>query len=251
MEKLSVVIITKNEQNNIRRCLEGVKWADEIVVVDTGSTDRTVALCREAGLTPLRIKWQGFGQAKHFAVEQARNDWVLSIDADEVVTAELRQEIRQALTQPLFMAFRLKLKTFYVKRWIKHSGWANEYHLRLFNRRFGNYNLNPVHESVETSVKVGKLQAALLHYSYPDFATYLRKMESYTQLSVRQKAGTGNKASLFTAIGHGLLTFIRMYFFKAGFLDGSVGLALAINSAFAVYMKYLMLWEQQTPNKEG
>lgn len=249
MEKLAVVIIVKNEEKNIRRCLEAVKWADELLVVDTGSIDNTVAICNEFGIKPIKAEWQGFGRAKHFAVEQANCDWILSIDADEVVTAALRAEIQQELSRPAFSAYRIKRKTFYVKRWIRHSGWSNEYHLRLFNRQVGNYNLNPVHESVETTVKVGKLKAPLLHYSYPDFTTYLRKMQEYTQLSAQQKSDAGKNASLFTAIWHGAVTFFRMYFFKAGFLDGSLGLALAVNSAFAVYMKYLMLWEKNSPNE--
>lgn len=247
-EPLSVVIITRNEEKNIARCLKSVLWADEIVVVDSGSTDKTVEICREMGCTVIATPWLGFGRTKQLAVNSASNNWVLSIDADEEADSRLKDSIRNLLQgMPAKKGYRIKRATFYVNRWIHHSGWNKDYPLRLFDRRYGNFNDKEVHESVVLKETPGTIDVPLLHYSYPDFATFLVKMEKYGQLGAQQKLDAGSKASIFSAIGHAMLTFVKMYILKAGYLDGTTGLALAINSAFAVYMKYLMLWEKKLP----
>ncbi|RLC46307.1 MAG: glycosyltransferase family 2 protein [Candidatus Cloacimonadota bacterium] len=242
---LSVVIITKNEENNIKRCLQSVKWADEIVVVDTGSTDRTLEICEKYGCHIIETEWLGFGKTKQLGVNCAANDWILSIDADEEVTSELTEEIRQLLSKDnLKNGYRIKRTSFYLKKWIRYSGWNRDYPLRLFNRKYGNFNENFVHESVRIRGKIGKIDKVLRHYTYPNLTTYIQKIEHYANLRAEEAVKKGKRASVFNAIFHGLFKFLKMYLLNTGFLDGTVGLVLSINSAFSVYLKYLKIWER-------
>lgn len=244
-EKLSVVIITKNEERNIRRCLESVRWADEIVVMDSGSTDETLSICREYGCRVVETEWFGFGRTKQLAVKKASNDWILSIDADEVVSPGLAERIREILSEKIEKCgFKIKEITFYIGKRIKHSGWNREYHLRLFNRKYGSYNSRDVHESVEIRGETGRIEEEIMHYSYHTISDHLRKIDNYTTLGAEQLFDQGKKSSVFKAILRAKFRFIKMYFIHMGFLDGKEGLILAFNSAFYVYLKYIKLWEK-------
>jgi glycosyltransferase involved in cell wall biosynthesis len=247
MEKLSVIIITKNEENNIERCLQSVSWADEIVVLDSHSTDRTLEICRKYNCRTVQTEWLGFGQTKQKAVDMASNSWIFSIDADEEAGDGLKKYLQQILTNDAinrFDGYRIKRQSWYLTGWIKYSGWNKDYPLRLFNKQRGVFNSNLVHESVMVKGKVTKIEEILYHYAYPDLQTYLRKMHQYGFLGADQKHAWGKSSSVFRAILHGFTTFVQMYFLKLGFLDGKNGLILAINSAFGVYIKYLVLWEK-------
>ena len=242
--KISCVIIAKNEEHTIARCLESVKWMDEIIVVDTGSTDRTREICSQFDVQLFEIAWNGFGKAKQFAVEQATNDWVFSIDCDEEMTPELQKRIKDILSGPITVeGFTVKRRTFYLKRLIQHSGWNRDYPLRFFNKTCGTFNDNILHESVSLSGKKERIEEHLLHYSYPDIETHLEKMRPYTKMAAQQLADKGKKASLTSAFTHGFSKFIKMYFLQLGIFDGAEGLILAVISAFGVYLKYLRLWQ--------
>lgn len=244
MNKFSAVIITKNEEKNIERCLKSVQWADEIVVVDSGSTDRTLEICREYGCSALYTEWMGFGRTKKFAVDSANFDWIFSIDADEVVTLELKDKIITILSnQPKYAGYRVKRKSFYLNKLIEYSGWHHDYPLRLFNRKFGNYNDKIVHESVDINGEVGKIEEHLLHYTYPNLSSHIQKIDQYTSLGAQQLFQKEKKSSISKAILRGNMKFFKMYFLQTGFLDGKEGLILAFISSFGIILKYLKLRE--------
>jgi glycosyltransferase involved in cell wall biosynthesis len=246
MQKLSVAIVCKNEEDNIGRCLESVKWADEIVVVDSGSTDNTVKICCDFGCRVIESEWLGFGKTKAFAVSSVKNDWVLSLDADEQVTPPLKRDIERALeSESPIVGYYIRFITFYLGHKIRFSGWQNEYHLRLFNRKAGSYNEHIIHEGLDLEGERGKLRSPIYHYSFPSLTKHLEKMARYAELSSEKKASEGKSVTLGGVIGRGLFTFIQIYFLRLGFLDGRYGLILAINNAFANYIKYLMLWKRK------
>jgi len=251
MNKLSIVIICKNEQHNIRRCLESIKWADEIVVYDTGSTDGTLDICKEYNTniyTGLSCE-DGFGKAKRDAVNHAKNDWIFVIDADEEISEKLRQRLLLILSSPdSLQAYKIKTNSFFLGKEIKHSGWQKEYHLRFFNRQYGNYNDKKVHESIEVNTPIGRIEEVLYHYTYPSITTQMRKLQLYGQLHAEQCSLSKKKAGICSAFFHALGKFIKMYMFNAGFLDGKVGFILAINSSFGVWLKYILYWEKVTQN---
>ena len=249
--KLSVTIITKNEEKNIGRCLESVKWADEIIVVDSGSEDKTLSICREYNCKIVQTGWFGFGLTKQKAVAAAKYDWIFSIDADEEVTPQLQKKLQSILKDPQADGYRIKRESFYLNRWIKHCGWNRDYPLRLFNRQKGGFNDKPVHESVIVKGRISRIHEILKHYTYPDLTSYLNKMEHYSSLSAEDASKKKQKASVCKAIMHGISKFLGMYFIEAGILDGKTGLILSINSAFSVYYKYLKIWEKSGKNQDN
>jgi glycosyltransferase involved in cell wall biosynthesis len=242
---LSVIIITKNEESNISQCLESVQWADEIIVLDSGSTDKTVSICRQFTQLVFETDWQGFGIQKQRALNKAMGDWVLSIDADEMITLELRAEIEHAISENKHDAFLLPRLSSYCGKCIKHGGWYPDYILRLFRREFGHFTDDVIHERVIVEGKIGKLTAPILHESYSDLVEVLEKVNSYSSLNAQKLFERGAKSSLSKAIFRALWKFIQTYFIKVAFLDGQHGLMLAISSAEGVYYKYLKLLELQ------
>lgn len=244
MEKLSVVIITKNEEANIGRCLKSVEWADEIVVVDSGSTDRTADICREFGVVFIETEWKGFGTTKDFAFSKAKNDWILSIDADEVVSDKLKDEIIAVLKdEQRKNAYKIRFEIYYLKRKIRFSGMRREYHLRLFDRKQGGIATSVIHEGIKINGEVGVLNAPIYHHTIPDINKHLNKIKTYTRLSAEKKFEAGKKVSLAGVVFRSIFTFIRIYFFLGGFLDGQPGFVFAANSAVYTYFNYLFLWE--------
>lgn len=241
---ISVTIITKNEQQNIRRCLQSLSWADEIIVVDSGSEDDTVAICEEFGCRVYQEDWQGFGKTKQKAVSYAGNDWIFSIDADEEVTDALRERIITLFKEPVTVqAFRVHRRSFYLGKMIKHSGWNKDYPLRIFNRNAGGFNEKAVHESVHVEGTVERLQETLLHFTYPTLESHLQKMNQYSTLGAQTLFEKGYRVTVCGALFRGKLKFMKMYLLKAGFLDGLTGFVLALNSAFGVFLKYMKLWK--------
>jgi glycosyltransferase involved in cell wall biosynthesis len=246
MHKLSVTIITKNEEINIRRCLESVKWADEVIVIDSGSTDRTKEICREYKCILYETPWLGFGKTKALAVSKTTNEWILSIDADEVLTPELVYEIRELLTaEPPYRGYRIKRNSFYLGKMVQFCGWNRDYTLRLFNKANGSFNHKTVHEYVELDSKPGVLKSAMLHYTYPDVASHFDKMKRYAELGADNLFQQNKKATPCHAMLRGVFKFIKMYLLQKGFLDGITGFLLSVNSAWGVYYKYLLLWDMR------
>jgi glycosyltransferase involved in cell wall biosynthesis len=255
MPTLSVILITRNEEANLRACLSSLgDLAQQVVIVDSASTDGTVAIAREFGATLAQpADWPGFGPQKNRALDLANGDWVLSLDADERLTPELRSEIAAKLSQPgAHTCFSITRLSWYCGRFMKHSGWNPDYVDRLFLRGSARFSDDLVHERLLTKGPVLKLKNHMLHYSYLDYSQVLQKIDRYSTASAKQSFAKGKRGSIMKAIFHGLWAFVKTYFIRAGFLDGSHGLALAISNAEVSYYRYLKLWllEAQKTNGE-
>lgn len=240
--KLSVIIIAKNEVANIRVCLESVAWANEIIVVDSGSSDATVEICRELGAKVFVHDWPGFGAQKNRALGYATNEWVFSIDADERVTPELRTAIEAVLRNGgVHAAYRISRLSSYCGRFMRHSGWCPDHIVRLFKRDAAKFSADLVHERLLVEGATGLLDGELLHYSYENLEQVLNKVNQYSSASAQMLQQRGRRASLSGAVLHGLWSFIRTYFLRAGFLDGREGFMLAVSNAEGTYYRYLKL----------
>lgn len=253
---LTVALIVKNEAKNLSQCLDSIKdWADEIVVLDSGSTDATEAVARRyTTLFYVNQPWPGFGKQRQIAQQYVHTDFVLWLDADECVTPELRASIEAALTknQPN-VAYRLNRRSRVFGRDITHSGWYPDYVLRLYRPHDARYNDHLVHESVipNESISIETLSGDLLHYPYEDLNHYLTKSTQYATAWSKQRQAQGKKSSLGNAMLHAVGCFLKMYVFKAGFLDGKQGFLLAVLSAHSTFIKYADLWihAQTSPTK--
>lgn len=241
---LSVILITKNEEANIKDCLESVSFANEIIVVDSQSSDQTVKIAQSFGAKVENTSdWPGFGPQKNRALNLATQDWVLSIDADERVTAELKNEILAVINSSSSSdCYAIPRLSWYCGRFMKHSGWYPDYVERLFKRGSAKFSDHLVHERLLPNGQVKKLNHHFLHYSFKNFSQVLQKIDSYSTASANQAFQQGKKSSVSKAIGHGLWAFFRTYFLRLGFLDGQQGLALAISNAEGTYYRYIKIW---------
>ncbi len=245
MAKLSVIIITNNEEANLPRCLKSVDFADEIIINDSGSADRTLEIAREHNCRIIETEFAGFGCAKQAALAQATGDWVLSIDADEEVDQQLRESITTAVEQNDAVAYQFNRKSQFLGRWINHSGWYPDYLIRLFRREQAHFNDAAVHESVEIKGAVKRLEGHLLHYTDPNLTHYFRKLNRYTSLSAEMLLKEGKRFKAHNLVIKPWAIFVKMYFLKQGFRDGIHGLVLALLSSVHVLVKYAKLWELQ------
>ncbi len=251
MKRLSAIVITRNEERNIAACLDTVAFADEVVVVDSGSTDATVALARGRGaIVVCTDDWPGFGPQKNRALDHATGDWVFSIDADERVTPELRASILEAIAQPRFDAYELDRRSSYCGQYMRHSGWSPDRVVRLVRRGTARFSDSLVHERLVPSGPYGRLQGLLLHESMRDFESVIDKLDRYSTAGARMLMARGVKGSLGKSLGHGLWAFLRTYVLRLGFLDGRLGLALAISNAEGTYYRYMKLWLMQRQASE-
>lgn len=249
MPTLSVAMIVKNEGQDLAACLETVQgWVDEIVILDSGSCDNTEQIAREFGAKFYQnTDWQGFGVQRQRAQQYVTGDYVLWLDADERVTPELRQSILQAVKKgEKNTIYQIPRLSEVFGRQIRHSGWYPDYVVRLYRTDFAGYDDALVHEKVcyPKAAKLEKLQGDLLHFTYKDIHHYLVKSAGYAQAWAMQRAAKGKKASIGQGILHALGCFVKMYFLKAGFLDGKQGLLLAILSAHSTFVKYADLWNR-------
>ena len=241
INKLSVIIITKNEAENIRACLESVAWADEIVVVDSGSTDETVKICRELGAKVHVHDWPGFGMQKNRALSYASHAWVFSIDADERVTPELQAQLINAMESESEDGFYVPRLSQFCGKFIRHSGWYPDYVLRLFKKSAGRFSDDMVHERVMLKGNAGRLSSPLLHYSYLNVADVRRKTEQYARAGAMQMLKNGKTAMLADAPLRAGWAFIRTYIMRLGFLDGIAGFNIARMNFRTTYLKYRQL----------
>jgi glycosyltransferase involved in cell wall biosynthesis len=244
MNTLSVIIITRNEQANLDACLSSVcEIADEIVVVDSFSTDDTLSIAKSyKAVISSPADWLGFGTQKNRALDLATKDWVLSIDADERLTQELRDEIKSVLANPLSDCYAIPRRSYYCGRLINYSGWNPDFVTRLFKLGTARFSDHLVHERVLTKSFIHKMKSCMLHYSMLNFSQVLNKIDRYSSDSAQQAFLVGKKSSVYKAVLHGFWAFVRTYIFKLGILDGSHGLALAISNAEGSYYRYLKLW---------
>lgn len=242
MAKLSVIVITKNEEENIRDCLESVKWADEIILVDSFSRDKTVEIAKKYTGKIFQKEWVGYGRQKNLALEKATGDWVLNIDADERVTKELAQEIKETIQTQEYDGYYIPNKVYFLGKWIRHSGWYPDYHLRLFKKGKGKFNERMVHEAVKVEGKKDYLKGPIEHFTAKSIGEYLNRMDKYARLTIEEKGG---KAGWYQFFLHPPFTFFKMYIIKRGFLDGIHGLILALCHSFYTFSKYARLWEKR------
>jgi glycosyltransferase involved in cell wall biosynthesis len=238
---LSAIVITKNEEAAIRRCLESVAWADEIVVVDSGSTDRTVGVCEELGAkVHSTADWPGFGVQKNRALDLAHGDWVLSLDADEWLSPLLQSEIRATVAGPAdCAAYRIPRLSSFCGKFMRHSGWWPDRVLRLFRRGRARFSDDLVHEKLIVQGAVGALSQPMLHESFASLEEVLDKVNRYSSAGAQMMVADGRGGSLTSAVAHGTWTFMRTYVLKAGFMDGREGFMLAVSNAEGVYYRYL------------
>lgn len=243
-EKLSVIIITKNEEKNIARCLESVKFADEVILVDSGSTDKTCKIASEFKNTKIiSAQWIGYVANKKIALEHTTHDWVFWIDADEIAPAQIQQEWKTLIQNPFFHEIAgvdLARRTYFLGHWVRHSGWYPNRTIRFFNKNRAHFSENVLHESIviKDGFKIGKFQTELLHYSYSSLYQYFDKMNRYGVWGAKEIIRKKKFVLLPQLILQPLWTFIRFYFLKKGFLDGRIGLIVCGGAAFSNFIKY-------------
>ncbi len=246
--KVSVTIITKNEEKNIKKCIESVQFADEIILVDCGSIDRTISIAQQFGekVKIFQKKWMGYAAQKNFALSQTKNDWVLSLDADEQITSFLAQEIQKRLKLDVgnFDGYYIPRKNYFLGRWIVHCGWYPDYQLRLFLKNKAHFNDKAVHEKVIPPPKTDKLKNSLEHYSYQNLGEYFSRLNDYTNLQSKAKEDNSLYRIFFVLGIKPIHRFFYMYFFKLGILDGWRGFLLSVLSGYyelLVFIKVIRL----------
>jgi len=242
--KVSVVIITRDEERDLPRAIRSSGWADEVVVVDSGSTDGTVAAARELGARVLERAWTGFVDQKNFGAAQATHDWIFSLDSDEACSPELAAEIArwQGAGRPE-RGFRIPRLAFFAGRWIRHTDWYPDHQLRLYHRAAGRWGARRVHESVAVEGLVGAFEHPIHHYPYADMGEYFRKLGAYADLAARDLRERGRRASAFQVASRPVAAFVKSYLLKRGFLDGGPGLLVAGMSAVSTFCRYARLYE--------
>jgi len=237
------VIVTYNEESNIEDALRSAAGFDEIVVVDSFSTDRTVEICRMHTNRVYQHQWPGYAKQKQRAADYAANPWVLILDADERITAELRQEIAETIERTEQDGFSVPRKNFFLGKWIRHSGWWPDNTLRLFRKEKGCLEDREVHEKVVVNGSVGNLAGCMEHYTYRTISDYIRKMDMYAALAAREiRKKSGRPGVEFLAIKP-FFTFLKMYILRLGFLDGMHGFILAVLYSYYTFLKYAKAWE--------
>jgi glycosyltransferase involved in cell wall biosynthesis len=243
---LSVTIITLNEADHIAHAIDSAAWADEIIVVDSGSTDGTVDIARAKGVTVATRPWTGYVDQKNHAATLATHDWIFSLDADERIPPALANEIRALLSaEPPRNGYRLPRVTFHLGRWMRTTDFYPDYQTRLYNRRAARWRGNHVHESVSVDGGAGQLGHELQHYSFKDLRDQIGRINHYSTLAARQMHETGRRTGPFELLVHPPAAFLRNYILRRGFLDGTAGLTLSLVNSYSVFLKFAKLWELQ------
>jgi glycosyltransferase involved in cell wall biosynthesis len=243
---VTVTVITKHEADALADALRSVSWANEIIVIDAESTDGTVEIARQFTDRVYVRAWNGYIDQKNHAAGLAKNDWILSLDADERVTPQLAEEIQALLaTDPDSNGYRIPRVSFYFGRWMRTTDMYPDYQLRLYDRRHARWNGQYVHESVRADGSVGYLKNDLQHHPYRDLSEHLIRMDRYTTLAARQMHEQGRRATVMDLLIHPRLAFLRNYILKGGFRDGKAGLVISLVNSYYVFLKFAKLWEIQ------
>ena len=245
MPKLSIIVITLNEEANIKKCLESAKWADEIILVDSNSDDKTVEIAKTFTDKIYLTADKSYASKRNLAIEKASGEWIMWLDADERITYELKNEITNVLntSEGQFEVYLIGRKSFFINKFINHCGWYPDYGLRLFKKSAGiKFNDARVHEKIIYKGKKGRLESEILHYTDMTFEHYVSKLNSYTTSSALDLHDSGKKATSIDIIFRPVFTFIKMYFLKLGVFDGYTGLILCTLSSFHVFVKYSKLY---------
>ncbi len=249
-QTISVVIITLNEEQNIRRCLESIRWADEIIVVDSGSTDKTLDICKEYDCQVVNHEWEGYSRQKNFAVGLAKCDWELSLDADEEITPELADEMRRTINvADALQAYDMPRSNLFLGKWMRHGGWYPDRQIRLFKRGTGKFKDVPLHEHIvlnDPSARIGSLMNPMMHYTYPSVSDFIHRADSYTNIEVDAMLASGRVPKrlgwkLATAFP---LKMLETYIYKSGWRDGIPGLIAATLVSGRVFTRYAKLWHR-------
>ncbi len=248
--KITATVIARDEERQIAEALESLHWADEIVVIDSGSTDRTVEIAREYTDRVVVTDWPGYAAQKNRAAAEAANDWIFSMDADERVTPELAQSIRALRDAGASGAgYRVARRARYIDRWILHSGWYPDWQTRLYDRTKARFEGAFVHESVHLDSPPRTLDGDLLHYTVESLSDHHERIDRYTTLAALALHASGERFSALRAIVHPPAVFLGTYLFKQGFRDGSAGLAIAGFAAYYVFLRQMKLWQLDTPRQ--
>jgi glycosyltransferase involved in cell wall biosynthesis len=250
MPKVSVTIITLNEADHVASAIDSAAWADEIVLVDSGSTDGTQDIARTKGATVLSRAWSGWIDQKNFAAERAANDWIFSLDADERIPPPLAGEIREVLaSEPPLRGYRMPRVTYHLGRWIRTTDFYPDYQTRLYDRRAARWRGRYVHESVAVDGAVGQLRNELEHYSFRDLRDQVERINHYTTLAARQLHESGRRAGPVDLLAYPPAAFLRNYVLRLGILDGTPGLTISMMQAYSVFLKFAKLWELERNTK--
>lgn len=242
---LSVILITKNEENNVEDCLRSVSWANEIIVIDSNSTDKTVELAQHYTTKIYRKEWNGYSAAKNYAIEKANYEWILSLDADERVTPELKDEIIEVINDRSkgYTGYKVARRAYFLGKWIKHCGWYPGYVVRLFRKDSGTFSNSRVHEKFELVGETGTLKHDLLHFTDDNLLHYFNKFNNYTSLAANDLNEKGRSFRVWHLFIKPVYTFFKMFILRRGFLDGLHGFVLSVLSSAYVFTKYAKLWE--------
>ena len=244
MPKVSVTIITLDEEEHVGAAIESARWADEVILVDSGSRDATVDIARSKGVTVATRPWTGYVDQKNHAAGLASHDWILSLDADERIPPALADEIRALLAaEPPLHGYRMPRVTFHLGRWVRTTDFYPDFQTRLYDRHAARWRGQYVHESVDVDGTVGRLRNELEHYSFRDLDDHLARLNHYTALAARQMHEAGRRAGPLDLLVHPPAAFVRNYVLRRGFLDGTAGLTLSLVNAASVFLKLAKLWE--------
>lgn len=244
MEKISVIIITKNEESSIRECLKSVSWVDEIIVIDAESTDKTVELAKNYTGKIFIKEWEGFAKQKSYALAQAKNEWVLSIDADERISSSLKEEI-QMLDFSSADGYLIQREDYFLKKHITTCGWNRDYQLRLFKKSKTHLTDRLVHEGFVVDGKVNHLKNHLIHYTFTSIEKTIIKINNYSTLQAIEKYKSSKKVSGWTITAHGVSSFFKSFFSLKGFKDGVHGLIISFIDSMTTFLTYMKIWEMQ------
>jgi glycosyltransferase involved in cell wall biosynthesis len=240
---LTLAVITFNEQNHIERCLRSVPFASEMIVIDSFSNDRTCEIAQKLGAQVIQKKWPGFGLQKREAVAHSKYEWILSLDADEALSPELAEEILNLWpTINPEVGYALPRSSFFLGRWIKYGGWTPDYQLRLFNKKYSNWNSAPIHEKVICS-QMKTLSSPILHWVFEDLSDQIKTNDRYSSLQAQERHQRGEKFSIIKLLIKPWVKFFETYIFKRGFKDGWAGFYISVNAAYSVYMRIAKMWE--------
>lgn len=246
MVGVTALVIARNEETNIRRCLESLKWADEIVLVDAESEDGTTNIAREYTQKVYCHPWEGFVGQRNWALKQAHHRWVLFLDADEVVSIRLREELEALKNGGMggYSGFEIPRKSFYLGGWVSYSGWYPNYQLRLFDRDKGEWVGGLVHERGEVRGKVGRLNGEILHYPYPDLSSHLFRLDNYSSLKAEELYRMGKRSHWWDLMFRPLFKFLKMFLIRLGFLEGMRGFIISVFGAYYIFLGYAKLFEK-------
>ena len=247
----TAVLITRDAAGTLARCLESLDFVEEIVVLDHGSTDATREICARHGARVIEAEWAGFGPAKRAVTAAAHTRWVLSLDADETVSPELRDAILALPDAPEPAAYAVNRLSRFLGRWMRHSGWHPDWIVRLFDRERADFDDSPVHERVEVRGPIARLDGLLMHYAYEDLDQWIEKQNRYGTLAAETAAAAGARGSLGRAVLRGHFAFLRTYLLRGGWRDGAHGLALCLLTGGATFQKHLKIWHATRGRKDG